>query len=167
VGQFSIDFEECFNKTELIESISSLQSRVDEVKRSDAEAGMRSIAMKLISDYAERSGWDTAKTQKCRDQFSHWVATSITAPCFAHVIDQPTSLLWNCLGKSDLWGVLKDYAGVVVSLPVAETENERIFSIRKYVVGDRGGRTKNDLVTARVRTRMEYRRRLQLNREKE
>jgi hypothetical protein len=50
---------------------------------------------------------------------------------------------------------LKDFADLVLSLPAAEAENERIFSIRKYVVGERGGRSKSDLVTARVRTRME------------
>jgi hypothetical protein len=62
-------------------------------------------------------------------------------------------LLWSTLAPSSTWGILAEYARVLLSLPIAEAENERFFSTRRYVVGERGGRTKNELVTARVRIR--------------
>jgi hypothetical protein len=71
------------------------------------------------------------------------------------VADLAPPLFWTALGSSSQWNVLRDDALVLLTLPVAEVENERAFSIRKYVTGDRGGRSKNDIVTARVRTRME------------
>jgi hypothetical protein len=59
------------------------------------------------------------------------------------------------LGTSSRWGALKDFADLFLPRPVAEAENERMFSIDKYIVGERGGRSKNDVITARVRARME------------
>jgi hypothetical protein len=47
------------------------------------------------------------------------------------------------------------FAEISFALPISEAENERTFSIRKHVVGDRGGRSKNELVTARVRLSIE------------
>lgn len=77
------------------------------------------------------------------DPFSLNFAKNLTPPEF-----------WLAVGTSLRWAQLKVYARVIVSLPVSEAENERTFSIRKYGLGDRGGRTRNDLVTASVRVRM-------------
>jgi hypothetical protein len=50
--------------------------------------------------------------------------------------------------------LLAQFARVICSIPMSEAENERIFSIRKFIVGKPGGRSKNELMAARTRLEM-------------
>jgi hypothetical protein len=52
------------------------------------------------------------------------------------------------------WNVIT-ITEILLALPISEAENERTFSIIKHVVGARGGRSKNGLVTARVHLRLD------------
>jgi hypothetical protein len=70
------------------------------------------------------------------------------------VIDSPP-LFWNVITTSSRWQVLRKYASLVVCGPIPEAEHERIFSIRKCIIGERGARSKNDLIVARIRAKME------------
>jgi hypothetical protein len=58
------------------------------------------------------------------------------------------------MGASSQWNLFQDEAQIMISLPASGAENQRTLSIRKSVVGDRKGRTRNDLVIFRVRLRM-------------
>jgi hypothetical protein len=53
---------------------------------------------------------------------------------------------------------LKEFAEVLFPLSDADAVNEKVFSPRKHIVGDREGRFKNDIVTAHVRLRVNPRR---------
>jgi hypothetical protein len=114
--------------------------------------GIGAMGRKLIRDYGDRSGWDPDKTKTCQQQFVGWIRehARIIEEWRAEGLGDPV-LLWSTLGTSSKWDVLAEYADVLLSMPIAEAENERFFSTRRYVVGERGGRTKNPLVTARVR----------------
>jgi hypothetical protein len=52
------------------------------------------------------------------------------------------------------WDFSAKFTRVSCSVPTSEAENERIFSISKFIVGDRGGRSKNELMAARTRLKM-------------
>jgi hypothetical protein len=147
----SCDFD--FSPDELTPMEERIISECQQLKDADEDLGIYAIGADLIEQDGKRSGWDSEKIEKCLAQFSRWLG--FTAADFARLkiqhMDPP--LIWVALGTSKNWSLLSGYAGLLVSLPIAETENERLFSVRKYVVGDRGGRTKNDLLTARVRIR--------------
>jgi hypothetical protein len=113
----------------------------------------------LISDYRKRPDWSDQVISDCKGQWADWLAIRVTDPRFRHYADLPACRLWTALASSRRWSFLWKYAEFVLSLPAAETENERVFSIRKHVIVDRGGRSKNDIVTTRVGIRMEQTRR--------
>jgi hypothetical protein len=53
------------------------------------------------------------------------------------------------LGSSD-WSVIGKLAIIFTSLSTSEVENEHVISMIKQVVGERGGRSKNELVTVHM-----------------
>jgi hypothetical protein len=108
-----------------------LTDKITAIKRDDAERGLYEPGAILITDYGTRSRWPEGQFSMCLTQFGHWLSLAATDPSLMHVINLPPCLLWRSLGTSSHWDVLKDYANVVLSLPAAEAENERIFSIRK------------------------------------
>jgi hypothetical protein len=144
-----------FDQDTLVRTLDGLRAEVDRRKTDDDIRGIYSIGSELIRDYGLRSGWNDGLIGKCFEQFARWIQLPADDETFVLVSHLPQFLFWGSLGTSTLWAALKDYADLIISLPAAETENERVFSVRKHVIGDRNGRSKNDLVTARVRTRME------------
>jgi hypothetical protein len=134
-----------------------LTDKITTTKQDHAERGLYETGAILIADNGTRSGWPEGQISMCLTQFGHWLSLAVTDPSvnLIHVINLYPSLLWRCFGTSSHWDVLNDYADVVLSLPAAQAENGRIFSSWKYVIGERGGRSKNDLVTERLRARME------------
>jgi hypothetical protein len=108
----------------------------------------------LISDYGERPGWTDEKITAGIQLFLLWLDNRQDGVVQTRARGLSPPLFWIAIGTSSHWNLLREYADVIISLPASEAENERTFSIRKHVVGDRGGRTGNDLVTSRVRLRM-------------
>jgi hypothetical protein len=53
------------------------------------------------------------------------------------VADLTPPLLWTAFGSSSPWSALRDFALVLLTLPVAEVVNEKVSSIPKYVTGGR------------------------------
>jgi hypothetical protein len=72
----------------------------------------------------------------CLTRFGRLLSLTAIDPLLFHVVDLPPFLLWRSVGISSHWDVLKDYADGVLSLPATEAENERVFSILKYVIGE-------------------------------
>jgi hypothetical protein len=102
--------------------------------------------------YALAANWQVPKLADCQREFAAWLACDLNDPQFELHRDVGTHVFWTVLGQD--WEVLREFAPILLSIPASEVENERTFSIRKYVVGDRGARSKNDLVTARIRLRL-------------
>jgi hypothetical protein len=154
----SIDFEAgdlrpslSFSDNEAVGLLQSLAGQAAEIDANDCRRGMHEIGCLCIEDFGIRSEWVSEKIHKCQAQYAIWLATSVI-DLTRHGEEQlPPPVHWSVLGMASQWDVLKEFAEIVFSLPISEAENERMFSIRKHVVGDRGGRSKNDLVTARVR----------------
>jgi hypothetical protein len=70
-------------------------------------------------------------------------------------MDLPPPLFWNVSTTSSRWRVVREYASLVAFLPTSEAENERTFSIGKYIIGERGARSQNDLIVARIPAKKE------------
>jgi hypothetical protein len=146
-----------FDPEDISDTLNSLRQEMEQVKTEDSQRGIFAIGSDLINDYGTRSDWPQEKIKAVIAQYGTWLSTSIFDRSLANAVDLPPSALWGSIGTSSMWNSLREYAEVVISLPASEAENERIFSIRKHIVGDRRGRSKNDPVTARVRTKMEQR----------
>jgi hypothetical protein len=96
----------------------------------------------LIEDFANRSLWDQEKNVLCKRQWAEWLAIPILDQRFRDAIDLSALLFWNVIAMSSCWRILGEYASIIVSLPTSEAENERTISIRKYVIGECGARSK-------------------------
>lgn len=144
-----------FDPLEHERSITRLRTKLDAIQAQDGHLGIFDIGCNMIEEHARRSDWDEEKSQVCQRQWATWIAANVLDRRFHHVLELPPPLFWNVMGTSSDWQILAEYAAMVVSLPTAEAENERTFSIRKFVIGERGARSKNDLVVARIRTRLE------------
>jgi hypothetical protein len=135
---------------------SALQFRQEEaefIRNDDSERGLYGIGSSVISDYAQRAHWPENKRQDCLTQLAYWGRVELSNPEIHAGDDLSPPVYWMVMETKRSWLILAEYAQVLMSLPIAETENERTFSVRKYIVGDRGGMAKNDLITARVRLR--------------
>jgi hypothetical protein len=143
-----------FDRDELLPTLERLENDVAAIKREEADTGIFAIGSALIVDYARRSQWNDQQREKCLEQFLRWVDQSIDEKVMVPARNLSPPAFWIAVGTSCRWAELAEYAEIILSLPASEAENERTFSVRKYIVGDRGGRTQNDLLTARVRLRM-------------
>jgi hypothetical protein len=137
-------------------AIHEFRDVVDHVKAQQENEGLPTTGLRLIQEYGQKAGWEDWKIKRCCDQFLRWIEDSEEEIARRQLPTADITLLWRALGFAAPWSALAEFAGLLVSLPIAETENERFFSIRRYVVGGRGGRTKNEVVTARVRIRTSY-----------
>jgi hypothetical protein len=61
-------------------------------------------------------------------------------------------LFWRVVMTFSHWQILGEYTVIIVSLPIAEAENRRTFSIRKYIIRECRARSKNISVNAQIRT---------------
>jgi hypothetical protein len=144
-----------FDELEHENVIQALNNHVNPVAAQDRTTRIYQMGCNLIEDFANRSLWDQEKNALCKRQWAEWLAIPILDQRFRDAIDLPGLLFWNVIATSSRWRVPGEYASIVVSLPTSEAENERTFSIRKYVIGKRGARSKNDLVVARIRAKLE------------
>jgi hypothetical protein len=126
----------------------ALNNHVNAVTAQDETTRIYQMGCNLIEDFANRSLWNQEKNALCKRQWAEWLATPILDQRFRHAIDLPPPLFWNVIATSSCWRAPGEYASIVVSLPTSEAENEKIFSIRKYVIGECGARFKNSLVVA-------------------
>jgi hypothetical protein len=152
-SEFSDSYSLDFLPDELAEMSEAIVSECQHLKEVDDEKGIFDMGVDLIEDYGERSGWDAEKIGRGTAQFAQWLGLTDWDVSHLKLRTMEPPLIWVGLGTAKRWDVLREFAQLVLSLPAAETENERLFSVRRYVVGDRGGRTKSDLVTPRVRIR--------------
>jgi hypothetical protein len=94
------------------------------------------------------------KGTPCRSQFvdfiSHFLGTSI--PNHNSYLALPGS--WEAVSGASDWLVLGGLAILLMSIPTSESENERLIAMKKNVVGESGGPSKNEQVTARTQIRL-------------
>jgi hypothetical protein len=107
-----------------------------------------------IEDYGNRASWTPREIALCKEQFIIWTSSPDKAAWIQALYDQAPLQFWEALSHSSECYGLAQYALLLCSLPMNEAENERVFSVRKFVVGDRGEMSKNQLATARVRLRL-------------
>jgi hypothetical protein len=134
------------------QALADLHGEAQAVHENDARRRIYAIGASVIRTYALAANWQVPKLADCQREFAAWLACDLNDRQFELHRDVGTQLFWTVLGQD--WEVLREFAPILLSLPASEVENERTFSIRKYVVGDRGARSKNDLVTARIRLRL-------------
>jgi hypothetical protein len=113
-----------------------LARECEQIKAADADRGLFGIGVAPIGDYRERSSWESEKRARCVSSFARRLA--LIDWDFAHlkIRKMEPTLIWVALATSIRWDVLAAQAQIIVSLPMAETENERLFSIRKCAVCD-------------------------------
>jgi hypothetical protein len=61
-----------------------------------------------------------------------------------HLRDGNPPLRWSAFGERPEGKILREVTVTILTIHVAEAENERTFSVRRHVVGDRGGWAKKD-----------------------
>jgi hypothetical protein len=137
-------------------AIEASLTRVSELKDAQARSGLVQIGVDLIGDYGERSESARENIRECQEQFATWFAVHNLELAGRRLPHANGPLIWVALGATLQWGWIGEYAPLLLSLPIAETENERFFSLRRFVTGQRGRKMRNDLVTACVRIRTNH-----------
>jgi hypothetical protein len=143
-----------FDPERSMQQVADYELEINVVREQDSATGLFDIGCPLISDYGERSGWSEPKITACIQEFVLWLDNRRDDVVQTRARGLPPPLFWIAIGTSSQWNVLRECAEVIILSPASEAENERRFSIRKYVLGDRGGRTRNDFLAFRVRLRM-------------
>jgi hypothetical protein len=65
-----------------------------------------------------------------------------------------TDRLWNGLKTSSEWKSLADLAFVLMTTPLAEVDNEGIFSLRRDMIGIHAAGTTTELLHVRAPTKL-------------
>jgi hypothetical protein len=134
------------------------QAILAESQQIEATLGIYGIFGRFIDDYGPRSGWDSATIATCKRQFQDWIMTPIESmPGSSYVDTNSVPRFWTAMASSRQWEVLGDFASKMLSIPITEAEDERIFSMKRHIIGKQARRSKTDLLTARVRTRVRRR----------
>jgi hypothetical protein len=137
-------------------AIETYLTRLSELKDAQARSGLVQIGTDLIGDCGEKSEWAPENIRECQEQFATWFAVQNSELAGRRLPYTSEPLIWVTLSAMPQWGRIPEYAQLLLSLPIAETENERFFSLRRFATGQRGGRIGNGLVTARVRIRTNH-----------
>ena len=70
---------------------------------------------------------------------------------FNHMMKGSVHNFWYLMGFSKEWSELAEFARVITSIPVSEVENERMFSLKRNIVGKYQTKISPELLNARAR----------------
>ena len=112
--------------------------------------GIIQITTEFVLNYSKRAGYDDLKTDKIIVQFMRWMSLDDLSN-FSHMMKGSIHNFWYLMGFSKEWSELAEFARVITSIPVSEVENERMFSIKRNIVGKYQTKISPDLLNARAR----------------
>jgi hypothetical protein len=117
-------------------SDSNSRKKPREVKEEDDGCGIAFIRTRPIEDYGNRASWTGDNIITWKRQFITWMTLSEDNLWIFTLSDQNPPDFWEALSRSGNWSLLAQFVKILCSLPISEAENENIFSIRKFIIGD-------------------------------
>ena len=138
-----------FEEDELDELIEKYEHKNTVTEESFKRKGIIYIANEFITDFLGRSGWPEEKINNVNYQYQRWMSLDFDDLNF--IIDDSNQNLWYLMSFSVEWKELAEFALIITSIPASEVENERVFNIKRNIIGKHCTRINLDLLTARAR----------------
>ena len=118
------------------------------------EIGVIRIGCDFIRKYGIRSNLSEEKISSTIQQYINWMEMDSLSE-FEHILNFSKEFIWHLVGFSSKWSELAELAKIITSIPSSEVENERVFSVKRHIIGKSSVRTSPELLTARTRIAMQ------------
>jgi hypothetical protein len=106
-----------------------------------------------LYEFAPGIHWAEETVTSCKGEFVDFIGHPVGATILNHSMRLTPPRFWESMLDSSDWSILGEMAIMPMPPPMSEAENEHVISMKRYVVGERGGRSKNECMTARIRIR--------------
>lgn len=136
-----------FAPGELDHQIGGLEAQQALNESEEKRRGIIDIATQCIREWGERSEMDCSDIDSCLHQYVVWM----TKDSPLEFMSADDIHLWDAMRFSGQWKQLAQIASVLTRLPCTEVENERMFGIKRRIIGKCAVRTSPRLLTARAR----------------
>ena len=138
-----------YNADELNQVIRMYEEKNEKIKNEIEQNGLIKIGESLIHDYCKRGGIDENKTNLIIHQYYQWMGLPDLNE-FQNFFGAEEHF-WKLMSFSSKWKELGEFALLITTIPASEVENERLFSIKRNIVGKSSTRISPKLLTARAR----------------
>lgn len=113
------------------------------------------VGSKVLEKWSEEEGFDENETKYIKSKYVEWMS-DLTSRIIEEVSIAPENgyIFWSKMATINGWPIFAKIAAILVNIPAAEVENERIFSVKRNIVGKHSIRSKPVTITARTRVIM-------------
>lgn len=139
-----------YEEEELMEVIEKIEEKNMQKESKYARKGIINIAKSFFEDYARRAGYREDKINRIINQYNHWMSLD-NLNKYEHMLKDSIHNFWYLMRFSQEWSELAEIAQVIVTIPASEVENERMFSIKRNIIGKYHTRISPELLNARAR----------------
>ena len=139
-----------FNEEKIKKVVKKYEEMNEEKEKRYLSKGIIQITTEFVLDYSNRAGFDELKADKIIVQFMRWMSLDNLSN-FNHMMKGSVHNFWYLMGFSKEWSELAEFARVITSIPVSEVENERMFSLKRNIVGKYQTKISPELLNARAR----------------
>ena len=139
-----------YNEEKIKKVVKKYEEMNEEKEKRYLSKGIIQITTEFVLDYSNRAGFDELKADKIIVQFMRWMSLDNLSN-FNHMMKGSVHNFWYLMGFSKEWSELAEFARVITSIPVSEVENERMFSLKRNIVGKYQTKISPELLNARAR----------------
>lgn len=110
---------------------------------------------KVIEKWATLEGFNAEEVQNIKEKYINWLSELSNRYAEEAAKNSNNSYIyWAYMATINGWPKFAKLASIISNIPASEVENERIFSIKRNIVGKHSVRSKPVTITARTRVIM-------------
>lgn len=121
----------------------------------DEKYDIVNVGTNVLEKWAQVEGYSDTEIQGIKTKYVEW-PSSLTDELVSDVGRDSSNdyIFWKKMATSTGWPSLANVASIITNIPAAEVENERIFGVKRRIVGKHSVRSKPITITARTRVIM-------------
>ena len=149
------DDAEYTNEEEIVEewdgTLEGMRQRVARMDRMRREQGVVTFTRPVISELGRLYNLSEESMKLVYRSYTEWVSGELRGWKCDNIFRGNPMIMWRSARHSSIWRPLSEIAEIITAIPASEIENERIFGLKRRIIGQHGVRSSPELLTARVR----------------
>ena len=138
-----------FDPEEIEKIILEYEAKNNSIREEIENLGIIKIGKEIIRKYYIQDEADEDQIKRAIEQYCKWMSLSDLKEFEDYMYDEKH--FWELMTFSRNWFELSEVAKNITTIPASEIENERLFSIKRIIIGNSTTRISPTLLTARAR----------------
>ena len=138
-----------FDPEEIEKIILEYEAKNNSIREEIENLGIIKIGKEIIRKYYIQDEADEDQIKRAIEQYCKWMSLSDLKEFEDYMYDEKH--FWELMTFSRNWFELSEVAKNITTIPASEIENERLFSIKRRIIGNSTTRISPTLLTARAR----------------